>query len=206
MLYDEFHKMLAVYWVLYVSIHSIMASLWFKKIVQQLTGKYFKAYRLFYSCAAAILLIAVVVYQYSHVTYILFHAATFIKLCATLTTVFGLYIVTASVKRYFFRLSGIQVIVKGKLANIPQTQGPNAYVRHPLYAGTLLLLWSLFILFPLLNNLIACTIITVYTFIGIHLEEKKLEIEYGDHYKTYRSKTPMIIPNLKRNKATFYSN
>jgi protein-S-isoprenylcysteine O-methyltransferase Ste14 len=178
-----------------------MASLWFKKMVQMIIGRFFVAYRLFYSIMAAILLILIVAFQYSHSSIALFRAPAFAKIIMIITGSYGLFIMAASVKQYFFQLSGISVITKTKQESKPQVTGPNAYVRHPLYGGTLLLLWSLFMLFPLFSNLIACTVITIYTFIGIQLEEKKLEIEFGEDYTSYRDKTPMIIPSLKRAKT-----
>jgi protein-S-isoprenylcysteine O-methyltransferase Ste14 len=71
-------------------------------------------------------------------------------------------------------------------------------VRHPLYAGTFIFIWGLFILVPSLSLLISNTIITIYTLIGLRFEEQKLEKEFGDAYKTYKQKVPMIIPKFSR--------
>ncbi len=91
-------------------------------------------------------------------------------------------------------LSGISVFKNENSEFQPMRQGINAYMRHPLYAGTLIVLWSLFFIFPLLNNLIACCCITVYLIIGIQLEERKLVIEFGEIYKAYQRKVPMLFP------------
>ena len=72
--------------------------------------------------------------------------------------------------------------------------GIHKIVRHPLYAGTFMFIWGLLIALPYLSLLIADVIITVYTLIGLKLEEKKLEKEYGAAYKLYKQKVPMLIP------------
>jgi protein-S-isoprenylcysteine O-methyltransferase Ste14 len=193
-----YHLFLALFWIFYGCLHSIMATLWFKQIMQRITGKYFKWYRLFYSFLAALLLILVVVYQYSNTSVLLFFTPLAIKILTGISALIGLFIMGISIRRYFFMLSGVSVITNQPNDTTPLQQGINAYMRHPLYAGTLLVLWSLFFLFPLLNNLIACSIITFYTLIGIKLEERKLILEFGDIYASYKQKVPMLIPGFSK--------
>lgn len=194
----KYHLLLAVFWILYGCIHSIMATLWFKRRVQKLTGKYFKWYRLVYSSLAALLLLLIVVYQYSHTSILLFFTPVVIKIIAAATALTGLVIMCISIRRYFFMLSGVSVITDQPNDTTPLQQGINAYMRHPLYSGTLLVLWSLFFLFPLLNNLIACSIISVYTLTGIKFEERKLILEFGNVYISYKQKVPMLIPTFSK--------
>lgn len=100
--------------------------------------------------------------------------------------------------KYFYELSGIQALQKDKAAVTPtlQQSGLHKYVRHPLYFGTLLFVWGLFLLFPLLSNLIAASSLTVYVFIGIQLEEQKLFLEYGEEYEQYSKRVPKLIPKF----------
>jgi protein-S-isoprenylcysteine O-methyltransferase Ste14 len=72
--------------------------------------------------------------------------------------------------------------------------GLHKYVRHPLYLGTFMFIWGLFLIFPWWSGLIACVIITGYTLIAIKYEEQKLLLEFGKEYETYKSKVPMILP------------
>ncbi|MDB5200337.1 MAG: hypothetical protein JWO92_2300 [Chitinophagaceae bacterium] len=97
-------------------------------------------------------------------------------------------------------MSGIQALQKDQVTVSPalQQSGLHKYVRHPLYFGTLLFVWGLFVLFPLLSNLIAAVVITVYVLIGIKLEEQKLFLEYGEEYEAYSKKVPKLIPGFKR--------
>jgi uncharacterized membrane protein len=75
--------------------------------------------------------------------------------------------------------------------------GLHRYIRHPLYLGTLLLVWALFLFFPLLSNLLACGMITGYTLAGIRLEERKLLRQFGEAYASYQRKVPMLIPGTR---------
>ncbi len=101
--------------------------------------------------------------------------------------------------KYFYELSGIQALQKDKAAVTPtlQQSGLHKYVRHPIYFGTLLFVWGLFLLFPLLSNLIAASSLTVYVLIGIQLEETKLFLEYGEEYEQYSKRVPKLIPKFK---------
>ena len=98
------------------------------------------------------------------------------------------------IRKYFFNLSGVAVFRNRQHRPLLETKGVHRYIRHPLYMGTLLLLWSIFLFFPLLSNLLACGMITLYTLIGIRFEEKKLSREFGESYDIYKRTTPMLIP------------
>ena len=102
------------------------------------------------------------------------------------------------IRKYFYELSGIQAL-ENKPIEVPTLQqtGLHKYVRHPLYFGTLLFVGGLFLLLPLLSNLIAAIVITVYVLIGIQLEEKKLFLEYGEEYRKYSGRVPKLIPKIK---------
>lgn len=80
-----------------------------------------------------------------------------------------------------------------------KTTGILSYIRHPLYAATLLLVYGFFLFLPTLSNLISVLCLTAYIFIGIRLEEKKLKIQFGEKYKTYCKNVPMILPRIRVN-------
>jgi methanethiol S-methyltransferase len=81
---------------------------------------------------------------------------------------------------------------KGQLV----TGGLYKYVRHPIYTGAILFLWAS----PQLswNSLALKLAFTLYFIIGGMVEEKKLVEDFGDEYRAYRMKTPMIIPWPKK--------
>ena len=94
-------------------------------------------------------------------------------------------------------LSGLRSLAIEDFSNELQITGIHKYVRHPLYLGTFMFIWGLFLVIPLLSLLIANVIITVYTLIGIELEEKKLLSEFGENYRLYRQTVPKLIPTFK---------
>jgi protein-S-isoprenylcysteine O-methyltransferase Ste14 len=193
-----FHVSLAVCWILYAVVHSVMASVWFKKSMERLMGRYFVYYRLLYSCIAAVTLAGILAFQFSHASRQLFRPGWPLLVAGGLLALVGIAVMAACIGKYFMNLSGIDVLLKEKRAPVLEKGGVHRFVRHPLYSGTLLFIWSLFLMFPYLHNGIACTIITVYTLIGIHMEEKKLVLEFGNAYKAYARQTPMLIPFMPR--------
>ena len=171
-----------------------MAAVWFKHYMQKRMGGLFRYYRLIYNGIAAASLAALVVYQFSRTGTLLFTRSLPLTVLATVIAVTGIGVMAACIKKYFLNMSGIDVLLKDKRPPVLEVSGLHRYVRHPLYSGTLLFIWSLFLFFPYLHHLIACIIITVYTLVGIGMEEKKLVQEFGDSYIRYARKTPMLIP------------
>ncbi len=80
--------------------------------------------------------------------------------------------------------------------NYLQTGGLYRFVRHPIYTGALIFLWAA----PQLtwNGLALRLGFTLYFILGGMAEEKRLVEEFGDEYRAYRMRTPMLIPGLKR--------
>ena len=102
------------------------------------------------------------------------------------------------ITKYFMNLSGVDVFMKHNRQQVLERGGLHGYVRHPLYSGTLIFIWALFLVFPLLSNLIAGIVISLYTWIGIRMEENKLLIQYGEDYRSYAAGVPMLIPGLRK--------
>ncbi len=72
-----------------------------------------------------------------------------------------------------------------------RTGGPHRYIRHPLYAGLFIVLWTrAFDEFALASAVWG----SLYLLIGAHFEERKLLRYYGDAYRRYRAAVPAYIP------------
>jgi protein-S-isoprenylcysteine O-methyltransferase Ste14 len=73
------------------------------------------------------------------------------------------------------------------------------YIRHPLMAGVLLMVWSA----PTMTygRLFFNVVITFYVFVGTALEERDLQRFLGEDYVRYRERTPMLVPFLRLGSA-----
>lgn len=186
---------LIVLWLTFGIAHSLFATAWWKRKVQRLSGAYFPYYRLSYSLFSFFLLIAIVIYEWHLPVVWLWHPGMLWQVIAALPALAGLVIMAICIGRYFFYLSGIDVLFPKRTEQLGlKTGGLNRFVRHPLYAGTLLAVWSCWLVWPELGYLVSCCMITLYTVVGAMLEEKKLQAEFGDAYREYQKRVPMLIP------------
>jgi protein-S-isoprenylcysteine O-methyltransferase Ste14 len=77
------------------------------------------------------------------------------------------------------------------------TSGPYGFVRHPLYAGTLLILIG----FTVILNSGWWGLLFVIVFLAVYLdtmrkEERMLEDKFGDAYRAYRGQVPPLWPRF----------
>ena len=188
-------------WSCYCVLHSILAAGKCKSFFEKNTGRFFRYYRLSYSIFFALALFGILYFQYSFKSDVLLDSVLLKYFSLVVLVVPGLLIMGISIFKYFKLLSGIRSLYEPKPAAHLKYEGIHKYVRHPLYLGTILFIWGLFFIFPMLNNLIAVIIITLYTLIGIQFEEKKLIKEFGNAYTEYIKKVPAIIPSFNIHKT-----
>ena len=181
-------------WIFFGLLHSLLAAAFVKQLAMRKMNGFYKYYRFMYSLFATALLVLVLYYHFSCPALLLWQSPLPEKIIAILFIIAGAGIVVACIGKYFFDLSGIDAI-RGKIKPLVlQQTGMHAYVRHPLYFGTLLFVWALFFLYPFLNNGISCICISLYTLVGIYFEEKKLVNEYGEAYQKYQARVPGLLP------------
>lgn len=194
---DRDHWILLLLWGLFGLLHSLLAAGNVKRYFAVLLGRYAGYYRLFYSLMAFLSLGGVLIVQFSIKSFYVAQFPVVKYLVGLAVGIPGLLLMIVCIRKYFVNLSGIKALWERNATVKLESGGIHAYVRHPLYLGTLATLWSIFLFFPLLSHLLACLSITVYTLVGIHLEEQKLLKEFGEAYADYRRRTPMLIPNFR---------
>ena len=70
--------------------------------------------------------------------------------------------------------------------------GPYRFVRHPMMAGTLVLLWVHPVMTPTLALLSGG--LSLYVLLGTWLEERDLLRRFGAAYRAYRQRVPALLP------------
>lgn len=93
-----------------------------------------------------------------------------------------------------FGFSSILCYLRGKKERpVPFiARGPYCWVRHPLYLFSLLMIWSCPDL--TLDRLLFNVLWTAWIIVGAVFEERDLVASYGEAYRSYQSKVPMLIP------------
>ncbi|HEY6882318.1 MAG TPA: isoprenylcysteine carboxylmethyltransferase family protein [Polyangiales bacterium] len=95
-----------------------------------------------------------------------------------------------------FELFGLRQAFGGR-AQPPELRTPLFYrwVRHPLYFGMLVALWSA----PTMSasHLLLSASLTLYILIGVRHEERDLVRTFGDAYRTYQAAVPMLLPGVR---------
>jgi protein-S-isoprenylcysteine O-methyltransferase Ste14 len=90
-----------------------------------------------------------------------------------------------------------QLLAGGSQLEVPGlvVRGFYRWVRHPLYTAGLLFIW----LTPVMTeNMFALYVgLTIYIYIGARFEERKLLREFGEEYRAYQQRAPMLLPRVK---------
>ena len=78
-------------------------------------------------------------------------------------------------------------------------RGPYRWVRHPIYALFLLMIWAS----PdvTADRLLFNVLWTIWMVVGTVLEERDLAAEFGDGYRIYQRRVPMLVPWSLRPRA-----
>ena len=182
---------LAVGWVLYAVVHSLMASIACKQWIQRRWPDFFASYRLFYNVWAVILLLPLAVlslrtpgpqlWAWSGPTAWLMNGLAGLALFSFLRTGGGYDLMT------FLGLRPERTVGAPRLV----ISTWHRFVRHPWYSLGLVLIWT--------RDMSAATFvsaeaITLYFVIGSRWEERKLVAEFGERYREYQRKVPRLFP------------
>lgn len=99
---------------------------------------------------------------------------------------------------FWLLASAWQRLYTAQRAHKLATAGPYAHIRHPQYAGFILIMFGFLLQWPTLLTLVMFPILV---FMYIHLaqrEEREAYAEFGDAYTSYKTITPAFFPKLIR--------
>lgn len=181
-------------WLVFGLLHSVLASRGVKRWALKIMGGYFKYYRLAYSLFATVNLLVVLRYHFLCEGPILWNPPLIESIIALPAALAGLVVMAICIAKYFPYLSGIDAVLGNVKPAVLEQTGMHKYVRHPLYSGTLLFVWAIFLGYPYMNNLIGCICISLYTVIGTYFEERNLVGEFGESYRRFQDEVPMFLP------------
>lgn len=181
-------------WVLYFTLHSVMASEGVKERVRHGLGSGYRFYRLFYSAVSTMGLVVLLMINANLKTAYFFESEGIIRYLSLMLTTFGVMTIQLAFRQY--RL-------KSFLGFAPEQrslrrEGILKLVRHPIYSGLILTTIGFFLFIPNLATLITCACILAYLPVGIYLEEKKMIGYFGQVYLDYRREVPALIPHWRQ--------
>jgi len=101
-------------------------------------------------------------------------------------------------------LTGILLVVLGwrEVHSAQQelvTTGLYAYVRHPQYLGFITLTLGMMVQWATLPTLLMWPLLVILYYQLAKQEEKEMEAKFGEKYRKYKSKVPMMLPLRKLN-------
>ena len=191
---------LAGLWIGWCAAHSALISLTVTDYLKARLGGWYRFYRLFYNAFALLSLFPVISYGAGLKGQAIFvwDGPWAILRAALAATAAGLFI--AGGKKYdMLQMLGIRQIMTGKAhaaltaAGTLDTTGILGLTRHPWYLAAIILIWAgpREVYAP---TLVVNIILTVYVVIGTVLEEWKLADEFGEEYRAYQRRVPMLLP------------
>lgn len=181
--------------IVFYALHSIFAANGIKKSLSLVLPQ--RYYRLVYNLLSTLLLAGLVLLYFLVDKAPLWEPSLPLSALGAVPLLVGISWVVQAMKRY--NLNEFIGLEQLRTQQPPQhnkliIRGLNGRVRHPLYFGTLLIVWGVLPIFPTDAMLGFSMISTIYLVIGSRLEEEKLVAQFGEAYRRYQREVPMLLP------------
>ncbi len=175
--------------------HSVMARQGFKRWWTKLISPAVE--RSTYVLASSLVL-ALLLWQWRPIPILVWRASDGLALAITVLAIIGWAMVALSTFLIsHFELFGLSQVMRNltrRPAAEPKLYTPLFYrfVRHPLYLGFTIAFWAAPVM--TVGHLLFAAVTTAYIFVGIALEERDLTDLFGDEYRRYKARVPMLFP------------
>jgi len=182
-------------WILWCAIHSILISNSVTGFFQNRLHSHFRFYRLSYNIFAFITIVPLCLWQPTD-PFFRWEGYDFAGQ-VSIFIVGGFLMIAGALEYDMLSLAGIRQIITSTKQK-PSTgevelnyNGILGIIRHPWYLAAFILLWTshLGVAEIIRNGILDC-----YLIIGVYLEERKLVLEFGEKYREYQQRVPMLIP------------
>jgi methanethiol S-methyltransferase len=188
-------SLLVIAWCI---LHSAMISASVTEYLHQRLGKTFRFYRLFFNVVSILTLLPVILYAASVQTEPIIHWKGYRLIIQTILLGVAALLFFLGAFRYDgAQFLGLKQIREGNSkkgisdSGELDTLGVLSIMRHPWYLASLLLIWARELD---LSTILVNVILSLYLMVGIYLEEKKLIRAFGEKYRAYQKRVPMLIP------------
>ena len=194
------YLLLVITWVGWCAMHSFLISSTMTGYLQSRFPGYVSWYRIFYNIFSLTTLLVPVYCMKTIESSPVFSWEGFMQLPRFAMLLLALILFREGSKKYdlgFFL--GIQQLKTGKGNTLLDDKemfaatGVFGLVRHPWYTGSLLLVWSFFPVYTVVN-VVTAAILSIYIVTGTVLEEKKIKAEYRESYTNYQKDVSMLVP------------
>jgi methanethiol S-methyltransferase len=182
-------------WAVYFFIHSFLAADRVKEFLRVALGGAFKYYRVMYNALSVVGLVMLLFLNASIPSNYLIDVNGWTRYFSLMLATLGIFIVKAAFKQ--FNLRGFMGFKEDANEEF-KAEGILKHIRHPLYAGTILIAMGFWLFTPNITTLLSVGCIFTYLAIGIPLEERKLINKYGEPYRAYRKKVQALIPKVRK--------
>jgi protein-S-isoprenylcysteine O-methyltransferase Ste14 len=190
------HLILIILWLLYFSIHSLLASIKIKQFILNSMPGLMPWYRLIFNLIALLLLIPPLYVMAKYPGNALwqwagpwFYLANGLALAAVAGFIWSLKAYDST------EFIGTRQLQEGRV-DVTEEESLHLstlhrYVRHPWYSFALVLIWTrdMNVAF-----LITAILLSLYFILGSRLEEKKLLTFHGEKYRLYQKHVAALIP------------
>ena len=192
------YVLLVILWIGWCGLHSGLISPGVTESLRKRFPNLFRYYRIFFNLFSVVTLVPVLVYSASLRTAPLVAWEGPWVIVPILLGAAALYFFAAGARRYDFgRFIGLRQLKEQKSCGALtddgslDTGGVLSMVRHPWYAGGILVVWARPLdVAAVLTNLV----LSGYFVAGALLEERKLISQFGRQYRDYQRQVSMLFP------------
>ncbi|HCY86259.1 MAG TPA: hypothetical protein DHV36_14085 [Desulfobacteraceae bacterium] len=191
---------LVLVWVAWCTLHSALVSVPATRRLKQNLGDSFRYFRLVYNGIALLTLIPVLIYSQGLRTLVVFTWHRMLTLPWLLLWGVTLILTVQGARAYDMgQFTGMAQAMSPPTGNVPaadqtlNTGGILGITRHPWYLAALVFLWIRSRNIHL-SMVVENIVLTVYLFIGIRLEERKLVLIFKDRYRDYQRRVSPLVP------------